>query len=51
MTRRTANRLILSFLIVAIAINWWLGDEPITTGLSAAECPTGCYILPVGGEL
>jgi hypothetical protein len=37
-----------AILAVLIAINWAMGDEPLTTSLSAAECAAGCYILPIG---
>ena len=41
-------RYVYGALVVLIGINWWLGDEPLNPGLSAAECAVGCYILPIG---
>jgi len=39
---------VYALLAAAIALNWAMGDEPLTTSLSAAECAAGCYILPIG---
>ena len=46
--QKKVNRTLLAIIAVLLAISALMGDDPTTTALSSAECPIGCYILPIG---
>lgn len=44
MTNRTAKRCIWAFLLIALALNWALGEEPETVNQTSEGCKNvQCY--------